>query len=573
MSRERRVELIEAAGRYVGRGLPVFPCNGKTPLTEHGFHDASTDPEQVLTWWTHWPAANIGIPTGAISGVGVIDVDAQHGGMKTLTQLEAEHGKLPETVEVLTPGGGRHYWFQLNGDPFPSTAGKLGVGIDTRGEGGYVIVPPSIGDNGRFYKFMRDSLELAELPSFSANAAKRTNGTAPKIGDTIPSGARDTTLASLAGSMRRRGMEEAEIVAALTVANETRCKPPLPAGDVERIARSIAKLPASDPAGASAAEPFEFVAVDWPLVVEHGVPELEYVSEPYLPARKRIWGVGAAEAGKSIWAAYKACELTRVGHGVVYVSQENGLEEELRRFLRLQPDFTRLRLYVDQGLDLALPEHVAALIEASEGAALTVIDTLSACWSGDEDSNAAVTGFDRDVLLPLVRETGASPLVLDHTGNPQPFVRRKGVSAPRGASAKGQKADFLLEFRASGDSEFTIDHGKARGTRKQPPRTFRVVDTDDNKLDLLEIENDSSIKAAELADKLIDVISQAGEIGTKALRRAAKELGAGVELQTDAMALLETEDPPRATVGWEVVETGQGRQRTKLWRPALSKAA
>src|SRR5262249_39693985 len=145
-----------------------------------------------------------------------------------------------------------------------------------------------------------------------------------------------------------------------------------------------------------------------------------------------------------------ASELTRAGFIVVYISQENGLEEEARRFMRLQPDYSNLRLYVDQGLDLTIAEHIAALIEASHGAVLTVIDTLSACWSGDEDSNSEVTGFDRDVLLPLIRETDASPLVLDHTGNPQPFANRRGVSAPRGASAKGQKADFLLEFRAGG---------------------------------------------------------------------------------------------------------------------------
>ena len=212
------------------------------------------------------------------------------------------------------------------------------------------------------------------------------------------------------------------------------------------------------------------------------------VSErPFLPARKRIWGVGPAEAGKSIWAAAKSAELSRAGDVVVYVSQENGLEEEARRFLRLRPDYEHLHLYVDQGLDLKLAEHQAALFAVTDGAALVVLDTLSACWSGDEDSNAELTAFDRDVLKPL-QAAGASTLVLDHTGNPQSNVRRRGVSAPRGASAKGQKTDFLIEFKATGDGGFRLERGKKRGTHGKEPRDYQVVDADDGDLELVESE-------------------------------------------------------------------------------------
>lgn len=227
---------------------------------------------------------------------------------------------------------------------------------------------------------------------------------------------------------------------------------------------AAANVPAvpEDARGQALPEPFVPQPVEWESILADGVPELEYLSKPYIPMRRRSWWVGAAESGKSIRAQHESCGLTRAGFVVVYVSQENGLEEEARRFLRLRPDFSRLRLYVDQGFDLIYSSHVAALIEAAQGAALVVLDTLSACWSGDEDSNTSIAAFDRDVLVPLMRETGASPLVLDHTGNPQAFVKRQGVSAPRGASSKGQKADFLLEFRAAGDTEFTVYHGKAR---------------------------------------------------------------------------------------------------------------
>jgi hypothetical protein len=112
---KRQAELMEAAVAFAGRGLPVFPVRGKIPLTPRGFHDASTDAETVLTWWQRWPNANIGIPTGYVSGLDVLDVDVQHGGASTLAQLEKEGGKLPKTIEVLTPSGGRHYWLRHTG--------------------------------------------------------------------------------------------------------------------------------------------------------------------------------------------------------------------------------------------------------------------------------------------------------------------------------------------------------------------------------------------------------------------------------------------------------------------------
>ena len=132
-----------------------------------------------------------------------------------------------------------------------------------------------------------------------------------------------------------------------------------------------------------------------------------------------------------------------------------------------------------------------------------MLDTLTACWSGDEDSNAELTAFDRDVLKPL-QALGASSLVLDHTGNPQPNVRRRGVSAPRGASSKGQKTDFLLEFKATGDGTFRVERGKKRGTHGKEPRDYLVVDTPDGGLELVESEAEERDLVGEIAELLED---------------------------------------------------------------------
>ena len=149
--------LRSAALKYAAQGLSVFPCKprGKTPLTKHGLKDATCDLDQIKAWWDRWPEANVAIATGAISGTIVLDVDPRHGGDDSLATLEASFGKLPETPTVLTGGGGLHIYFRHPGIEIPNSAGRVGPGIDVRGDGGYVIAPPSIHASGNEYLWKR----------------------------------------------------------------------------------------------------------------------------------------------------------------------------------------------------------------------------------------------------------------------------------------------------------------------------------------------------------------------------------------------------------------------------------
>ncbi len=137
--------LVQAALARAAQGLPVFPCvpGGKEPLTRRGHLDATTDPEQIRAWWTRWPTANIGIPTGERSGILALDVDLDKGGFESLEALTGE-ASLPDTYTVRTGGGGAHFYFSYPpGSNVRNSAGKLAPGLDIRGEGGYVIAPPS----------------------------------------------------------------------------------------------------------------------------------------------------------------------------------------------------------------------------------------------------------------------------------------------------------------------------------------------------------------------------------------------------------------------------------------------
>ena len=139
--REAVVRLAEEKGWF------VFPCKpNKKPFTKNGFKDASSDPEQVRKWWTQHPNALVGMPTGG-NGLFVLDVDVhKDDGFASLAALEKTHGALPAGPYVDTPSSGRHYYFRAPLERIPGcSASKIGPGLDIRGEGGYVIVPPSPG--------------------------------------------------------------------------------------------------------------------------------------------------------------------------------------------------------------------------------------------------------------------------------------------------------------------------------------------------------------------------------------------------------------------------------------------
>ncbi len=159
------ISLLEAALRYAEAGFPVFPCNeDKSPRTSNGFKAASIDRQQILAWWEKWPSAPIGVPTGEASGIFALDLDLPSG-PQDLDELEARHGYLPETAVQRTGSGGKHILFLYpEGRRIKSRVKINGTCIDVRGEGGYIIVPPSRNLKGGY--MWVDSAILAESPSW-----------------------------------------------------------------------------------------------------------------------------------------------------------------------------------------------------------------------------------------------------------------------------------------------------------------------------------------------------------------------------------------------------------------------
>jgi hypothetical protein len=187
---------LHAALIYAARGWPVFPVleRGKTPATAHGFHDATVQPGRIRQWWNTIHNYNIGIATGAASGVWMLDVDGDRGAT-TLGWLEAKHGRLPSTMTCITSSG-CHLWFRTE-DPVPSRANIIGddnlghpCGLDVRGDGGYAIVPPSIHPDGSVYRWSGPD-EPAQAPKWLVD---RTRKQEPRVtGAVARIGGRDAT--------------------------------------------------------------------------------------------------------------------------------------------------------------------------------------------------------------------------------------------------------------------------------------------------------------------------------------------------------------------------------------------
>jgi hypothetical protein len=261
--------LDAALAVYLSLGWRLLPCQpcAKRPITARGFKDATADPARVAAWRRCWPSANWAVATGAVSGVVIIDIDAHHGGPQALAALEARLGPLPAGPRVRTPHGGSHHFFAYptDGRPVPCSAGRLGPGVDVRGDGGYALLPPSRvrrhdGSVGTYRweaplppgRGPLPALPPAWLAVLRATSAAVATHSEPGERAGFADGTRNDSLARVGGLLRRLGLSPAAIERALVALNETLCQPPLPSDEVQKLAHGLGRYPPVRPGAAPA---------------------------------------------------------------------------------------------------------------------------------------------------------------------------------------------------------------------------------------------------------------------------------------------------------------------------------
>lgn len=177
---------VDVAIDFISKGFPVFPCRSsdeadsqtgeiycaKSPLTPNGLNGATVNERLCRELFKRNPNALVGIPTGRLIGAFVVDIDVKSfadgtsvNGYESLEALEAVHGKLPDTARAKTPSGGMHYYFK-HVDGLRNTTGKIGHGIDTRSDGGFVIAPGSTMQDGKRYEWIEPRGEIADAPKW-----------------------------------------------------------------------------------------------------------------------------------------------------------------------------------------------------------------------------------------------------------------------------------------------------------------------------------------------------------------------------------------------------------------------
>lgn len=246
--------MAATASDYLDRGWSVVPVRPreKVPLIAwRDYQDRLPTHAEIANWFGRWPDANIGIVTGQISNLVVLDIDPRHGGDESLNRLALRFGRLPPTLTVKTGGGGRHFYFTALAEPaaLPSRVGLV-QGIDVRAEGGLVVAPPSVHPSGRRYRWEScgdASQDAAPLPRWLI-ALIRAEGRRSEhdsehwrrlVAGGVEQGKRNDTIASFAGHLMRCGVDIEVIKEMLVCWNKVRARPPLDDSEVLRTVDSI----------------------------------------------------------------------------------------------------------------------------------------------------------------------------------------------------------------------------------------------------------------------------------------------------------------------------------------------
>lgn len=242
--------MLEYAIEYINKGLAVFPLypKDKRPMTERGCLDATLDPKQAEAWWTKEPRANIGIATGGKSGgllVVDLDIDEDTGknGYEELKKWQKENGSIgDETWTSITGRGGYHLFYKS--DKEHRNRGGILEGIDIRGEGGYIVAPPSLHPNGKRYEWEYEPGDYALMKASETLYKFLSIGTEDKpipfmIPKKIGDGKRNITLFKLAASQQGKGLSDESIWQVLITENQLRCSPPLSEKELTVIFNSV----------------------------------------------------------------------------------------------------------------------------------------------------------------------------------------------------------------------------------------------------------------------------------------------------------------------------------------------
>ena len=493
--------VLDAALLYAQRGWRVMPLRGKIPLLKDWTKVATTDVDTIHEWFHgDYADCNVGIATGEQSGIFVLDVDGE-GGEQSYLDLEATWGKLPQTYEVKTGRGRQLYFLQPFGVHTKTQAsGELGLKLDIRGDGGQVVAPPSVHPETHTKYLVINDCVPATAPKWlidliTKDSQRTASANTGEIPERIGKNARNATLTSIAGRMRRIGLTSDEMFHALREINTQRCVPALKENEIATICKSVGRYPPGRVFADGSLNDAEFCVTDasegkdmpitwrWPL---------------YLPKGMLVgWG-GDPGQGKSTMAytlaAYVSAGRKLPGddgledyepQNVIVLSAEDDRDKTIKPRLRIAgADMSRIKIVsalTKTTQPISFPRHLTQLAELirETKAGLVMIDPLDSFLGEDVDShkNADV----RRAVMPLVQiaeSTNCTMLVLGHLNKAaqSSAIYRFGGSIAFIAAARAAFSFADSETSTEDDARHVMACVKTNVGKKPKSLLYRIAD-------------------------------------------------------------------------------------------------
>lgn len=463
--------LPAAKDYYYNKRWGVIPLKHKSKapnlLKGHDFLKRRAEEHE----FENFDFKNIGIVTGAVSRIIVVDIDEQD---KAYKWLEEQGHQLTETVTAKT-GKGLHYYFKHPGYQIGSKI-KCLPGMDFKGDGGYVVAPPSTvektveAEKGirskveSSYEWIRspEDTEIAECPEWLLQELikqSERSTSPPLVEELIPEGSRNTTLFSRARSLFKQGYNEGEVYGLLNNLNQSRCIPPVDSNELDEIIASAANYDRGELHISEPSEPEESIGdflqpMDLGRALEEGIEPPEHLIPDLLYAEgiHSIYSPGGT--GKTILALWCCLQVMERGLDILYVDEENGAHHITDLLSCFEADSELIRkhfkYYPAPGLT---KEELAIWKQTIEhfSPALVVFDSLADhitnCGLNENDNND-VTWWLKAFAQP-VKDAGGAALVLDHV------AKDDSVRGARGATAKKNKCDVAWKLKRPKKKEFS----------------------------------------------------------------------------------------------------------------------
>ena len=498
---------------YQSQDFPVFPVKDKVPLIKWKiYQDNLPDPAQVTEWWTQWPDADIGCVTGPFIKRLVLDIDGPEG----KESIKGLH--LPITQIVRTRRGLQYHfaWDEaLNG--LKTTIAGLMPGIDIRGTGGYVKLPPSKCSDGTFYRWLPNrgihEVKIAYPPEWLVkkiiehnNPIKVSNEVSTSehwitdIIDGVDEGARHEALKSLAGYYFNC-MHPDVALQHLRDWNKKN-RPPYPDQEFELQLQDFSSRfkkgeYSSNFLERKLNEPKDFKLLTATEVVQKYSNRIDFLVDSLIPVATSTLFAGWQGRGKTYCATDLVIEVARkkgngkwlgtfdVKHGpVIYIDNEIGGNLTSFRLSQLLPPkglatsdldlhySIRNRVKITDERDYQNIERELSIVKPI----LLVVDSFATCHTLEENSPKEMRHFFDDLIAPLCEKYNCAIMFIDHEGKGVAGIHQSGSKRLRGTGGKGDAVDQMISLDEQ-DGMVIFEHSKPRYTRRHKPFIIEIVDS------------------------------------------------------------------------------------------------